>query len=345
MDVKYQIFISSTFQDLQEERRILMEQILNLGHIPVGMELFQAANQEQWTYIKKRILTCDYYLLVVAERYGSIGSEGKSYTRMEYEFAIANAIPVASFLLDDAVRGSRRADFVEHNRREEIEAFRGLCSANKMVKFWRDPPDLALKATNALLGVIEEEPRQGWVRADLSAEAAYRELAKLAEEKRDLQERLLEIENSLGLVVPKDISYHMEKMKVLTASDFVNAKDIRLESFESRNLLDFFCCSKPSFVCFLHSWRATMGNSERCKAHPHKGSHLFAREINSEYAAYGIIDVSMMVKGDSALKRYRMSEYGQKLLMHAERALEARWEKEAEETSAAPSILTHLRAT
>ena len=39
MDVKYQVFLSSTFRDLEIERRIVIEQVLNLGHIPVGMEL------------------------------------------------------------------------------------------------------------------------------------------------------------------------------------------------------------------------------------------------------------------------------------------------------------------
>ncbi|RUV66765.1 MAG: DUF4062 domain-containing protein [Mesorhizobium sp.] len=38
MDVKYQIFVSSTYADLVDERRSVIEAVLNLGHIPVGME-------------------------------------------------------------------------------------------------------------------------------------------------------------------------------------------------------------------------------------------------------------------------------------------------------------------
>ncbi|MER8765483.1 MULTISPECIES: DUF4062 domain-containing protein [unclassified Mesorhizobium] len=41
MDVKYQIFVSSTYADLVDERRSVIEAVLNLGHIPVGMEAHQ----------------------------------------------------------------------------------------------------------------------------------------------------------------------------------------------------------------------------------------------------------------------------------------------------------------
>ena len=49
METKYQIFISSTFEDLKEERRKITEVILNMGHFPIGMELFNADDNKQWT--------------------------------------------------------------------------------------------------------------------------------------------------------------------------------------------------------------------------------------------------------------------------------------------------------
>jgi len=36
MDVKYQVFVSSTFVDLEAERRSVIETILNLKPIPIG---------------------------------------------------------------------------------------------------------------------------------------------------------------------------------------------------------------------------------------------------------------------------------------------------------------------
>ena len=44
MNVKYQIFVSSTYDDLKDERAEVIKACLNMGHIPVGMEMFNAAD-------------------------------------------------------------------------------------------------------------------------------------------------------------------------------------------------------------------------------------------------------------------------------------------------------------
>jgi len=40
IEKRYQVFISSTFEDLQEERQEVMRALLELDCIPAGMELF-----------------------------------------------------------------------------------------------------------------------------------------------------------------------------------------------------------------------------------------------------------------------------------------------------------------
>ena len=45
MNVKYQIFVSSTYEDLKDERAEVIKACLNMGHIPVGMEMFNAADE------------------------------------------------------------------------------------------------------------------------------------------------------------------------------------------------------------------------------------------------------------------------------------------------------------
>src|SRR5712691_336415 len=98
MDKRYQVFVSSTFSDLQDERQEVMQALLELDCIPAGMELFPAANDDQWTLIKKVIDDCDYYIVVVGGRYGSIGSGGLSFTEMEYRYALEHGKPVIGFL-------------------------------------------------------------------------------------------------------------------------------------------------------------------------------------------------------------------------------------------------------
>ena len=127
MQRKYQIFISSTYEDLIEERRAVTGVVLSMGHIPVGMELFEAGNEDQWTYIRNRISEIDYYLVIVAERYGSIGREGLSYTEMEYRFAVEQGVPVAALLLDEKKRAEWPQRNIEFQKKKEVNAFRELC--------------------------------------------------------------------------------------------------------------------------------------------------------------------------------------------------------------------------
>ena len=85
--IKYQIFISSTYEDLKEERDEVIKAVLEMGHIPVGMEMFSAADEEQWKLITRQIDQTDYYVVIVAHRYGSVIGK-KSYTEKEYEYAV-----------------------------------------------------------------------------------------------------------------------------------------------------------------------------------------------------------------------------------------------------------------
>lgn len=93
-DKKYQIFISSTFKDLQVERDNIIKAILELYHIPIGMEMFSAEDEDQWEIIRRTIDISDYYILILGLRYGSETSEGISFTQKEYEYAIERKIPI-----------------------------------------------------------------------------------------------------------------------------------------------------------------------------------------------------------------------------------------------------------
>src|SRR6476646_3341217 len=98
MDKRFQIFISSTYADLKEERRRVIQTVMELDCIPAGMELFPAADEEQFEFIKKVIDDCDYYLLIIGGRYGSTTSDGVSYTEKEYEYAVSKGIKVIALI-------------------------------------------------------------------------------------------------------------------------------------------------------------------------------------------------------------------------------------------------------
>jgi len=81
MERRYQVFVSSTFWDLKDERREVMQALLQSDCIPAGMELFPASDEESWELIRSVIDDCDYYIVIVAGRYGTIDeTTGLSFT-------------------------------------------------------------------------------------------------------------------------------------------------------------------------------------------------------------------------------------------------------------------------
>lgn len=168
MEKKYQIFISSTFTDLRDERQAAVEAILRAGHIPAGMELFTSANKTQWDVIKKWINESDIYLLILGSRYGSIEPEsGISYTELEYNYAVSLGKPYFAVVISEkgiARKKSKKGnDVLEKNNIEKLEKFRKKV-LSKMSSFFDDPKDLKLEITESILNISKQTDLRGWVR-------------------------------------------------------------------------------------------------------------------------------------------------------------------------------------
>lgn len=165
MDKKYQVFISSTFTDLKNERKEVTKALLEMDCIPSGMEMFQASDDNQWELIKRVISSCDYYIVIIAGRYGTIHPETKkSYTQMEYEYAAQIGIPIIGFLYDTPE--NLPANRIDKNRSslKKLQQFRKIAEKERIVKYWSNPYDLAGAVSRAMYSIIKTHPRDGWVR-------------------------------------------------------------------------------------------------------------------------------------------------------------------------------------
>jgi hypothetical protein len=169
MSKKFQIFISSTFTDLIGERQDVIKSVLDLGHIPSGMEAFPAADLEQFSYIKKVIDECDYYVLIVAGRYGSIDENGKSYTELEYDYAVSSGKTVLAFVHSSPEALSATQVDTDPVRRDRLNAFRTKISKGRLVKFWKTRESLHADVIISLTTAFREAPAVGWIRGDAAA--------------------------------------------------------------------------------------------------------------------------------------------------------------------------------
>lgn len=199
MDKRYQVFVSSTFTDLKEERKAIIEGLLNAKYIPAGMEMFAASNDEQFKYIKKIIDTCDYYVLIVGARYGSINpTTGKSFTEQEYDYAVEKGIPVLAFLHDDPY--NLPADKRDDEKRELLEKFRAKVSDGRLCKMWHTSAELIASVIISVGEEVADNPQMGWTRYD-SINNCDEDNRKLRQENKELRAYIKKLENSTKLTL------------------------------------------------------------------------------------------------------------------------------------------------
>lgn len=203
MEKRYQVFISSTSKDLQAARREVSQALLRSDCFPAQMELWPAADEEQFEFIKQIIRQSDYYIVISAGMYGSIHPDtGLSYTEMEFDYAQEIGLPTIRFLHSDPL-GSLKGSHIEgtDNARQKLLTFRQKLLTGKLCAFWETPEELGREVILGLNDLIKSKPRKGWVKADqiASTDAIFR-IAELTSELSEYKRRQ---ENLLSIKIPK----------------------------------------------------------------------------------------------------------------------------------------------
>lgn len=190
---KLQIFVSSTFRDLIPERQAAVEAILLAEHIPAGMELFAAGDESQMEVIKQWIDESDAYLLILGGRYGSIHPTlKKSYTQLEYEYALSIKIPVFACVLKDEAIESRvkqhGTSHIETDHGGALKEFRAEV-LSKICTLCDDTKDIKLSIIQKLSELSRNDDLKGWVRPieQPNLPAVMDEVARLSKENADLR--------------------------------------------------------------------------------------------------------------------------------------------------------------
>jgi hypothetical protein len=196
---KFQVFVSSTFRDLAEERSDAIRNILDLNHIPAGMELFPAADSDQLEYIKKVIDECDYYVLIVGGRYGSIDKEGISFTEREYDYAVGQEKVVLAFVREKTDEIPVGKSEIERGAIEALNTFREKVCGGRLVKYWNTREELAMLVLKGLMHAFNNSPQIGWVRGDsIASDLMVSETNKILQENAKLHQEILTLKGSMA---------------------------------------------------------------------------------------------------------------------------------------------------
>lgn len=196
---RYQVFISSTYQDLRDERRAVQDVVISMGDFPVQMESFPAADEDQFDFIRTLIDQCDYYILIIAGRYGTVNEDEMSYTHREFRYAVEKNVPVLVMLHGDLgaipTADSEQTDL----GRKRLAEFIAEAEYKRLRKTWTTLGDLKLAVREALDHAKATKPRIGWVRGD--SLASVEALGELNEVRKE-NERFRDLFGSFSTDIP-----------------------------------------------------------------------------------------------------------------------------------------------
>lgn len=187
-----QVFVSSTYLDLVEERQAIIQTLMQADCLPAGMELFPASDDEKWSLITRVIDDSDYYVLVLGGRYGSVDEAGLSFTEKEFDYAASTGKPIMAFLHGQPGDIPTSKTDMDDGARQKLDAFRAKAST-RMAKYWTTADGLAGQVALSLIQTRKTHPAEGWIRASSAmTPEVEREIAELraqvATAQRDLQD-------------------------------------------------------------------------------------------------------------------------------------------------------------
>lgn len=253
---KYQVFISSTYSDLIEERRRAIDAILLANCMPAGMEAFSATDEAQFDVIKRVIDLCDYYVLIIGNRYGSI-FPGKdiSYTEMEYDYAQSKGIPVLAFIIDPTIKSEGDKGENDEIAKSKLTLFKKKVSSNRLVSFWKTKDELFAYIISSLFNSITQFVRPGWIRGGEFDEK------ELLSENRELREKVQKLESQLSITGStngnyRSISFPMhysETIYFLSSGTKIKSKDIKPTLGELFKHVSTSLTSKCSYFDFCNA--------------------------------------------------------------------------------------------
>lgn len=239
MERRYDVFVSSTYEDLVDERKEITQAILECDCMPVGMEMFPASNLEQWDFIKKVIDKSDIYLVIVAGRYGSVGQDeyGKrmSYTEMEFDYALRTGKPILAFLHKDIDKLTRDKIEIDNEKSKALDNFRNKIKNGRMVKFFMNKDELKANALSSINYTKKQITTGGWVRSEQAVVSGKKEaeatLLELQKNNESLKHKLkVQMEENEHIVQ----EWEKTKVELLKARDRENALALQHEKIKMK---------------------------------------------------------------------------------------------------------------
>ncbi|WP_051397815.1 DUF4062 domain-containing protein [Runella limosa] len=240
MEKRLQVFVSSTFNDLKDEREDIMKTLLKLKCLPAGMEFFPATGESQLEYILPIIDESDIYIIIIAGKYGSISGDGLSYTETEFDYAVKKKKPILAFIHQNVLKLTGDKLETDSLKRKKLLKFIEKVKTGRIVNFWNSKSDLVNQVTTSLSISLQNSSSLGWVRfSDVTNEYEKREKAVDFDEVKDIKEKVIyykmlkleSIEENPSVLYEKHIKRINKKIKIF--SEYISIRIIKFDKFTS----------------------------------------------------------------------------------------------------------------
>jgi hypothetical protein len=197
------------------------------------------------TTIKRMIDECDYYVVLLGSRYGTLSASGVSFTHVEYVYASTKQKPILVRMHD--APETRPADFQERTPegRLKFNDFRQMLMKG-MTARWTALKDLETAIRQYLPMLVKTRPMPGWVKAgNMASPDQEKELAALRSRIQELEMECDELLNKQvqaqgALSQGQDLFELSYRCKAYALG---NCEDVNVKSFLSWN--DIFASFAP----------------------------------------------------------------------------------------------------
>jgi hypothetical protein len=312
---KLQVFVSSTYLDLREERQAAVEAILKAGHVPAGMELFAAGSESQLETIRRWIDESDVFMLILGSRYGSLELKtGISYVELEYDYALSREKPVFAVVIsEDAIDPRVRArgrEVIEQERPQALKLFRAKV-LSKVCSFFRDAKDIKLAVHETTADFLVRFPLSGWIRGEdqENIDSLCAELARVSKRNEELLAESKRLQIQLERA-SRSGRKHWSDQDLESISSLLQPIELEIQS-------DTEATDSRSFLEVVHTYRDMLvtgvsnhiGMSDRDK--------LLFFNVCPKLAVYELAALEKVA--GAAWQRYALTAKGRSLLAYLDR--------------------------
>jgi predicted nucleotide-binding protein len=129
------------------------------------MEVFPSIGESSADYIREIINECDYYIMLIGGKYGSIaGESGISFTELEYQYALGAGKPILAFIKENINELPLSKVDTDQAAVKKLERFKEKVLGSHLIKYYKTVHELGAVVSRSMISLIKNKPAIGWVR-------------------------------------------------------------------------------------------------------------------------------------------------------------------------------------